>query len=185
MNKVPFLFGDSPENLEITAFGVSAQIRVVISGACDVEDAQFSALSLSRFDHDVFKGVRRDQTGTGACDEKTAGFYALKSQRVEVVVLLDAFFEIKLIASVNELRRVKQNCVEHFAIANHLAGVGEGIRVDEVYLCLVDVGVALGECDGFFVEIDADHFRGVALKFGCDGESPCITAEFQEGFAFQ
>ncbi len=65
----------------------------------------------------------------------------------------------------------------------HLAEVGEAVGVDgfkDFAVDFVEIRIALGECDGVFVEIDGGHVCGGAEGGGVDAEAAGVAAEVED-----
>ena len=158
---------------------------VVVAGAGGAEDLDAAVGGAGGAAEDGDEFVEGEEAGAGAGDEKAAGFDAGDGEFVEVEIFGAAFREFFL--GVDELGGVEDDDVVLLLILNELAEVGEGVGVGGVegfLVDLVEVGVALGEGDGVFVEVDAGDVVGLAEGGGVDAEAAGVGAEVEDVFAF-
>lgn len=154
---------------------------MVFAGAGAVEKLEATSGAVGGADDHAFEFLGGDEAGAGAGNEDAAGFDEIEGELVEVFVFLAA--AVFVLAIHDEFWGVEHDDFPFASIALHLAGIGEGVAVDPVDACLIEVGVAFGLGDGFFVEVDAGDIGGFALEEGGECEAPGVTAEVEHGAA--
>ncbi|MFM1944735.1 MAG: hypothetical protein RI897_3717 [Verrucomicrobiota bacterium] len=154
---------------------------MVFSGAGAVEELEASAGAVGGADDHAFEFLGGDETGAGAGDEDSAGFDEVEGELVEVFVFFAA--AVFVLAIHDEFWGVEHDDFPFAFVTLHLAGIGEGVAVDPIDACLIEVGVAFGLGDGFFVQVDAGDIGGFALEECGESEASGVAAEVEHGAA--
>src|SRR5262245_21030947 len=176
------LFHPSPHRLQIPSFSDMSQERMIRGGTGEAEDLQGTARLPGGAAEGFEKVVFANQTRAGTGEEQPAGSDGLQGEFVHVEVFLEGPGHVFTFAGL--LGRIENHDVELLAVGKALAQPGEKVRLDEANApALIEVGVLFRQLQSLLIEIDADHFLGMAFRLGVDGKAARVAAQVQHALA--
>ncbi len=171
----------APEAFEVGGFGAVGHDGVVGAGAGGAEDLDaFVGGACGAFE-EVEEFVHGEEAGAGAGDEEAVGLHAGHGEFVEVEVFSAAFEEVFL--GGDQFGGIEDDDIVFFFFGDGFAEEGEGIGVDGFEFGggdFVEVGVAFGECDGVFVEVNGGDVLCVAQGGSVEAEAAGVAAEVEQ-----
>ena len=113
--------------------------------------------------------------------EQTAGLQHGERKLVHVEI----FFQCgnHLIAITRHLRRVQHDDIIEVTAIGGFAQPRENIRLHKLHRGTIQFRVALGDVQNILIDVDANNFRGTALRRGIDTEATGVATQIQHALA--